>query len=68
MHPEVASAMAHARHQDLRWSVGPHRLWNARSFSRTRRDRRLVRRPHPPLVSHRTRPTSRRRYATLRWM
>jgi hypothetical protein len=56
MHPEVASAMAHARHQDLQRSAAPHRVSDRRPLSRTPRRRwRLLSGVHLPLISHRTR-------------
>lgn len=56
MHPEVALAMAHARHQDLRRSGGRRRSSNPRPLSEAAGGRR---RPlaglHLPLVAHRPR-------------
>jgi hypothetical protein len=56
MHPELASAMAHAREQDLRRSTRPHGRSNFRVLARPVRGRRpLLPRPHLPLGSHRIR-------------
>ena len=50
MHPQAALAMAHARNQDLKRSIGPHGRTNPRSFSGpARRQWRLVPGPHIPL-------------------
>jgi hypothetical protein len=57
MHPELALAIARARHQDdLRQSSGPHVLSNPRLLSWAARvGWRLLARPHIPLQSHRIR-------------
>ncbi len=56
MHPEVALAMARARHEDVLRSTGPHGVAKPHPLSGAARPRRrLLPVPHLPLVSHRTR-------------
>jgi hypothetical protein len=50
MHPQVALAIAHARNQDLKRSIGPHGFSKPRAFSWPARRRwRLIPGPHIPL-------------------
>ena len=50
MHPQAALAIAHARNQDLKRSIGPHGFSNHRSFPWTVRRRWwLIPGPYSPL-------------------